>query len=225
MLLYSDMKIFDVKRSAVLVLSILMLGFVFSDIIQSADFGVENWIAGARSGVGIRFFESVTFLMNSSTAIFLTIMLSLYLWSLISGRSFFYLKVLWLSMGAGAFSEIIIKNIAERERPLGYEEFFQALSFSFPSGHSIGALLFFGWTAILLLKFLKTGKGKKMAILGTCILMTALVGFSRVYLGLHYASDVLGGYMIGWFWFNAGLSVIKYIPSEKTPKLIKNLFL
>ena len=82
----------------------------------------------------------------------------------------------------------IIKGIFHIPRPELIEHLVKADDWSFPSGHSQGAMVLWGWLAYEL-------KDRRAYLLAGLII--AGVGFSRVYLGVHYPSDVLGGYTIG----------------------------
>lgn len=88
----------------------------------------------------------------------------------------------------------ILKNIIQRPRPEGYRLIDES-GYSFPSGHSMVSMAFYGLLIYLLWKKVKNKKIKYVActLLGILILM---IGFSRIYLGVHYASDVIGGFVI-----------------------------
>ena len=89
---------------------------------------------------------------------------------------------------------IILKNIVERPRPIGYR-LIDETGYSFPSGHSMISTAFYG----LIIYFIwKNVKNKKMRNI-SCVLLgflVGLIGISRIYLGVHYASDVIGGFLI-----------------------------
>jgi len=94
--------------------------------------------------------------------------------------------------GWGLMDEI--KLLIARPRPAG-EHLTYATGYSFPSGHSMLSLLFYGFAAYLLLS---SGRIKrKTTLVLTAALLILLIGISRVYLNVHYASDVLGGFIIG----------------------------
>lgn len=88
----------------------------------------------------------------------------------------------------------ILKNIVQRPRPIGYRLIDES-GYSFPSGHSMVSAAFYG----LIIYFIwKNVKNKKLRNI-SCILLSFLIvfiGLSRIYLGVHYASDVLGGFII-----------------------------
>lgn len=90
-----------------------------------------------------------------------------------------------------AFLNVLLKNIIQRPRPEGYR-LIQESGYSFPSGHSMVSVAFYGFLIYLIWKNVKN---KKLKIF-LCTLLTMLIlliGFSRIYLGVHYASDVLAG--------------------------------
>lgn len=89
---------------------------------------------------------------------------------------------------------LLLKNIVERPRPEGYRLITET-GYSFPSGHSMVSAAFYG----LIIYFIwKNVKNKKLKYI-SCILLgllIAFIGISRIYLGVHYASDVIGGFAI-----------------------------
>lgn len=89
----------------------------------------------------------------------------------------------------------ILKNIFQRERPLGLH-LVEENTYSFPSGHSMMSMFFYGMLFLLVREYIKDEKLKK--ILNFMLLGVILcVGISRMYLNVHYASDVLGGFLVG----------------------------
>ena len=89
---------------------------------------------------------------------------------------------------------LVLKNIVERPRPIGYR-LIDETGYSFPSGHSMVSAAFYGLIIYFVWKNIKDKKLKYIscAVLG---ILVALIGISRIYLGVHYASDVLGGFTI-----------------------------
>ena len=89
---------------------------------------------------------------------------------------------------------LMLKNIVERPRPIGYR-LIDETGYSFPSGHSMISAAFYGLIIYFIWKNVKNKKLKYIscALLG---LLIAFIGISRIYLGVHYASDVLGGFII-----------------------------
>lgn len=89
---------------------------------------------------------------------------------------------------------LMLKNIVERPRPIGYR-LIDETGYSFPSGHSMISAAFYGLIIYFIWKNVKNTKLKYIS----CILLALLIlliGISRIYLGVHYASDVLGGFTI-----------------------------
>ncbi|MBQ2938118.1 MAG: phosphatase PAP2 family protein [Clostridia bacterium] len=89
---------------------------------------------------------------------------------------------------------LLLKNIVERPRPIGYR-LIDETGYSFPSGHSMISCAFYGLIIYFIWKNIKNNKVRNAScvLLGILIL---LIGISRIYLGVHYATDVLGGFLI-----------------------------
>lgn len=94
----------------------------------------------------------------------------------------------------------VLKTVFERARPDLFESGYTASSYSFPSGHATIAAGFYG-TLTLLLAFRLTGL-KRWAVVVFGVLLVLLIGFSRLYLGVHYPTDVLAGYLATPLWIS-----------------------
>ena len=87
-----------------------------------------------------------------------------------------------------------LKIVFARPRPLG-EHLTYASGFSFPSGHAMLSIAFYGFLAYLALSLLPRKIGKILAAILAILIL--LIGLSRIYLNVHYASDVIAGYIFG----------------------------
>jgi undecaprenyl-diphosphatase len=107
-------------------------------------------------------------------------------------------KLLAASLGGGLALELSLKLAFHRPRPVPFFDIVPPTSYSFPSGHALESFCFFSALAIIA----SDGETVRNAITAWtgAILLTLLIGFSRVYLGVHYPSDVVAGYTVGIFW-------------------------
>lgn len=108
----------------------------------------------------------------------------------------------------GAVLHLLLKAAIQRPRPAG-AWLAAAHGYSFPSGHTVGAVLFYGLLAYLGARMAgRDGTGRYLYMaLGVAIVLA--VGTSRVYLGVHFFSDVLGGWVVGAFWLSLCLAAAR----------------
>lgn len=112
--------------------------------------------------------------------------------------------ILFLFVLAGSEAlNVLLKMTFQRERPT-FHRLVPESGFSFPSGHSMGAFSLYGILAFLVWKHIPAWWGRAVLILASCALILA-IGISRIYLGVHYPSDVLGGYLASGFWLAASI--------------------
>ena len=88
----------------------------------------------------------------------------------------------------------LLKGILQRPRPTEYR-IIEETGYSFPSGHSMVSMAFYGYFIYLIYKYVKNKYVKWISIVLLSLLI-CLIGISRIYLGVHYTSDVLGGFLI-----------------------------
>lgn len=99
------------------------------------------------------------------------------------------------------------KLMIQRIRPEGGA--LVMLDFSFPSGHSTIAVTMYGFLAYLIIRQLKE-KTAKIAVVLSAVFIILLIGFSRLYLGVHYVSDILAGYLVGTLALITGISLREF---------------
>lgn len=112
-----------------------------------------------------------------------------------------WIEALLLLAGAGGGLMISqgLKRLFERERPdLAYRAV-EAVNASFPSGHAMLSAVVFLTLGVMAARFSDRRRVKVLAV-GSAVLVSLLVGISRVYLGVHWASDVLAGWCVGAAW-------------------------
>jgi len=110
-------------------------------------------------------------------------------------------ELLVITMIGVAALDIALKHAFHRPRPVA---FFGATptSYSFPSGHALGSLCFYGTLAAILAARARGG-GTRFCIWIAAALLVGMIGLSRIYLGVHYPSDVIAGYCAGAVWVGA----------------------
>ncbi|WP_437570409.1 phosphatase PAP2 family protein [Sorangium sp. So ce542] len=119
------------------------------------------------------------------------------------------LAVGWLiALAGGGLLNQALKALFARPRPLFDEPLAVAAGWSFPSGHSMGTFVTFGMLSYLGLLFLRTLRAR-LALVAFALSWTVAMGFSRMYLGVHYLSDVLAGFAAGSVWLAVCISGIE----------------
>ena len=131
------------------------------------------------------------FITNFGGAIFL-IILTITLFILIKNKKIGLSIILNLIVITGLNQ--ILKYILQRPRPTEYR-LIEETGFSFPSGHSMVSMAFYGYLIYLIYKYVKN-KYIKWGFITLLSILIVSIGTSRIYLGVHYTSDVLGGFLI-----------------------------
>ena len=114
-----------------------------------------------------------------------------------------------IGIGGGGLLTKLLKYYYGRERP-SIDEAIDAIGYSFPSGHSMGSLIFYGFLSYFLFRSKFKRKIKWVALFFCCVLFI-LIGISRIYLGAHYPSDVIAGYLAGSIWLILCILALEYV--------------
>lgn len=134
-------------------------------------------------------------------------------------RHLYSLALLWVALAGGHVLNGTLKQLFDRPRPgLTYggelvilgRTFEYPTSYSFPSGHAVTAVVVFGTLAWLVVRLEPTVRIRRITIAGAVALIL-VIGVSRVYLGVHYPSDVLAGYLAGFIWATTAAFAIEVL--------------
>jgi len=188
-------------------LQVLMAGilsavlFILLAVLVSANFNIvrldeliDNNIASLWNPIII---QVMIFITNIVSMWPLIILSAITILLLIYKKRFSKIFVFAGSMIAGLISEIIIKELVQRARPIG--GLTEVTRSSFPSGHATIAAVFFLSLIYCFKNEIKNKVLRKIFIIG-CIILPLLIGFSRIYLKVHWFNDVLAGFFLGIFW-------------------------
>lgn len=174
------------------------------------DFVIKHVVA-LRSDIFTAFMKSMTIIGNLIGYVLIIPILTVFFiirknWRL----SLEITIVLLLSSGLN----IVLKNIIGRERPPEVDRLVFADFYSFPSGHAMSAITFYGFIVYLCFILIKKA-WLKYSIITLCLIVTMLIGLSRVYLGVHYPSDILAGYIAGIAWLMFCIIILNLITLSK----------
>jgi membrane protein DedA with SNARE-associated domain len=119
-------------------------------------------------------------------------------------RRSWIMLIAWLAaLTGGGLLDAVLKRVIHRVRPVGAEAYLHGRSFSFPSGHAMGSLIGYGMLVYVLIAFWAPAARQRRAILDGALLLVLAIGLSRLYLGVHFLSDVIAGYAAGGLWLTA----------------------
>jgi undecaprenyl-diphosphatase len=133
----------------------------------------------------------------------------LYAWR----RQWLYLGAWLVALGGGEVLNVLLKQLFHRPRPVFAHPLYRLLvdnDYSFPSGHAMGSLIAYGMLAYFAMLLVRTWRTRSALLCGT-VLLVLLIGFSRLYLGVHYFSDVVAGYAAGGVWLSTCITGLELI--------------
>jgi undecaprenyl-diphosphatase len=125
--------------------------------------------------------------------------------------------LLAITFAGGGLMDEVLKLSFRRARPAAFFNYREPHSFSFPSGHALFAFCFFGTLASLVTARHESTMAR-VFVWGLAAVLIALIGFSRIYLGVHYPTDVIGGYIAAFIWVAAVTIGDRWHRSGREPK-------
>lgn len=179
---------------------------IHHDPLTRFDLEVLRWFQHFASPAGDRAAVVVS-LIGSPVAMAVVAMLGalLLLW-----RRLWLMLAGWIvAFGGGGVLDAALKLIVRRPRPPGAAAFLHGMTFSFPSGHSMGSLIGYGMLAYVVIVLWVHGRTGRVVVVAAAAGLVLAIGASRLYLGVHYFSDVVGGYAAGLLWLAACVSGVE----------------
>jgi len=184
------------------------------DPLVRADAAIYNLLQELRSLIVDRVMIAITELGSATVAVAVTgAVLCWLVW-----RRAWHAAAYWVTaVGGAAFIGAVIKAALHRPRPIPLYTGWDA--FSFPSGHATTNAAIYGFLAVLLARDARPFW--QSLIVATAVLMVTLIGFSRLYLGAHWFSDVVGGIAFGTAWIALlGIAYVRHNPPDlRSPPL------
>jgi undecaprenyl-diphosphatase len=177
-----------------------------SDVLR-LDRSIQAWVGHQRQPAWSVLLGAATNLGGATGLVTLVALMAVLLLARRERASAAFLVV---TVGAGALLNAGLKLIYARARPDLATAIAEALWYSFPSGHAMGSFIAFGALAYLALRQ-PWPWAARSAGLAVALTLVILVGLSRVYLGVHWASDIAGGWSAGAVWLAAAVTAFEML--------------
>jgi len=175
---------------------VLMAEAVQGGVTQAIDERVLRWLEASRTPWLDEAMLEITTMGSGVPLIIIVAIAVIFLWLTRHHWSVYFLL---LGTLGGQVINRLLKEHFERPRPIVVEWEQQVDTFSFPSGHAMSSFVAFGIIAYLVANAVSTPALKRFVWITAAVLIT-LVGVSRMYLGVHYPTDVLAGFLAGLAW-------------------------
>ncbi|MGV3525247.1 MAG: phosphatase PAP2 family protein [Candidatus Sericytochromatia bacterium] len=194
------------------VLSLLGFAAIVEDVLdqesqhwdQAVFEALHHFESPLLDGVMFGITETGSFL---SVALLATAMI---IWLYFIRRDLRAIVLLILATLGGGVLNVLLKLIFQRTRP-HIDPGIDAIGFSLPSGHAMGAMVFYGFMGYLVIRSQRR-KSTKMLLTGLLCVFILAIGISRIYLNAHYFTDVVAGYAAGTFWLVACIFALELRP-------------
>lgn len=212
-------KRFDRKRFDGLMLTVLALLLIYTVIslvaiivdvfsvgnVINVDLSLANLLHAFRNPLLVKIFLWITILGKWQIVSAVAVVVAALFWL---GNKKDYIIPFFVSICGSTVFSTLGKHIWHRPRPLDVAVYIEK-SWSFPSGHAALSMALYGFLVYFFWKQFKRWN-KKINALSFGFLMIVLIGFSRLYLDVHYLSDVWAGYLVGFFWLTIGIGLVEY---------------
>jgi len=177
---------------------------VTGDPLTSLDTTVSLWLHSHATPRLTAAMLVISYIHSTLGVIIIATGTGLYFWR---QRRKSAMLVLVLAVPGGMLLNVALKNVFQRSRPVFDHPLLTFSSYSFPSGHTMAATLLYGTLAMFALSRIRAWHWRASAVM-VAMFLIMLVGFSRIYLGAHYLSDVLGAIAAGLAWLALCLTAV-----------------
>lgn len=179
-------KLVGINVISLLIFIILLVLVKFTEIFTSLNILIHSLFLSIQNDILIDISRFIGFIFDTTSLVIISLVISIYLLKKYSKKEALFFSI---TMLADAIILFIFKNLIKLQRPLnGFET-----NFGFPSGHTTTAIVFFGLLTYFLLK------KSKLKIVYISAFMVLLIALSRLYLGVHWLTDIIGGLALGTF--------------------------
>lgn len=167
-----------------------------TDVLADYDHQITEYVISHRNAALTKYFIFVTHVGDVYG--YAIVLIAFTLMSIFTFKNWKYITQIVLVLILSAVSNLILKHFINRARP-GAEHLVLVETLSYPSGHAMSAMAFYGFLIYLFYIF-KINIFMKISIILLLIFLILSIGLSRIYLGVHFPSDVAGGYIAGFIW-------------------------
>jgi membrane-associated phospholipid phosphatase len=204
---------------AALVASAWLFGYLATEVVEGethVDREVARWLHEHASPGWTDLFTAITWLGNLVT---LVVVLAVAAFVLARRRRFAELQFLVLAAVGTKLLTDVFKWSFHRDRPFFPDPLASESTYSFPSGHASMSLAVYGGLAFVVARRLER-RWQQVAVLGSAAILVGLIGFSRLYLGVHYLSDVIAGYALALAWMTLCALTLHLLARRQTSRYL-----
>lgn len=188
-----------------------MAWLVQGEKIGRFDLKVIDMVQGLEGSALTAVMKAFTFLGDRYTVIVLSVFVFAFLLFVMRMRRELILYV-WASLGSVTLNETM-KVIFARERPT-IHRIIEHSGFSFPSGHAMASLTLYGVLIFLLYRKIPSATGRRIFV-SASVALILIIGLSRIYLGVHYPSDVIAGFLASGCWLMLSIWLYQKFVAQK----------
>jgi membrane-associated phospholipid phosphatase len=205
---------------ALMVLAVWLFGSVAGEVMEgetaTIDLAVAHWLhAHAQASAGFtRFMLAITHLHSVPGIIAMVLLLGAWLYR---RGAYYWLLALAVTVPCGMMLNVLLKYTFQRARPSFDQPLLTLSTYSFPSGHTTAATVLYGFLATYLVAHARSWHERAVVTLLAC-LMVALVGLSRMYLGVHYPTDVLAAVAVGCAWLVVCITAVSTLRRRRAAR-------
>ena len=209
---YAELGVYLLIGLAIAMAGLLLFGGVATLVARGATIRMDEaillWMYEHHTPERDRWAEKLTDLGSTTVVVMVVLVSSAFLWVT---RHRHWVALLWASMLGSALLSSTLKAIFDRDRPELWERGYAGEA-SFPSGHAMSAVVIYGTIAYLIHR-MSPGRAMRRLTVAVTLFVIAVIGLSRIYLGVHYPSDVLAGYVAAGAWATfcaLGVEAVRY---------------
>lgn len=192
-------ELLEISVLSLVLFLLIFLDFYRKGFLYNIDLFVNSFILSIQNNFFTSVSAVIAYAFDTISVVIFLLVIALFLWLKKYKKESLFVAVIAILDGLFLF---LFKNVIQRVRPLN--QLGSETGFSFPSGHAATAVVLFGLISYLIWKHFKSRTVRAITIC-ISVFMVFLIGFSRVYLNVHWLLDVLAGYCLGGFLLLLGI--------------------